>query len=165
MRKVITDAITALPTITGTQAANLAAVKAKVATALKGWDKYATPVAGEAGFPCGKTGEGEAAARPKDNCKSTLGSDEKVTKLGCCSAVVPYKDLSAVEDKAAEFVNTVDGHMEVCVISGDDKAATTWEPLQFVEVLSKKYNAQCIEGAMKAAAGAAAVVGSIFMMQ
>lgn len=85
--------------------------------------------------------------------------------MGCCSAVVPYKDLAAVDDKSAEFKNTVAGHMEVCVISKDANAATTWEPVQFVEVLSSKYNVQCIEGAMKAAAGAAAVVGSIFMMQ
>lgn len=49
--------------------------------------------------------------------------------------------------------------------AADATPVTTWEPVQFVEILDKKYTIKCIEGAMKAAAGAAAVMGSIFMMQ
>lgn len=99
--------------------------------------------------------------RPPNSCSDTI--EGGVVKIrACCSAVIPYKA------EASERVWSLDtpGRKEVCIRSDDlTKYADVWEPVQFVEILEAKYNAMCIEGAMKAAAGAAAILGSIFMMQ
>lgn len=142
---------------------NLATKKAAVATALKPWDKFATPAAGTTGFRCEQDDPAaEKPVRPVDNCKDIVDAEtKKITKRGCCSAAIPHTEVA--EDLKWEL--TTAGRIEVCVVSADAEPAKTWEPVEFVPILKAKYSVMCIEGAMKAAAGAAAVMGSIFMMQ
>lgn len=161
------------------------------ATALKNWDKFASPAPGKTGFPCMKKGgpkgeddkeedkkeedkkdedgkeedkkgddsdsdDDEDGKRPE--CPSVKDADGNITEPGCCAAAIPFKETPLETDWA--LTNT--GRIEVCVIGKDVK---TFSPIQFVQVLEDKYSVLCIEGAMKMAAGAAAVMGSIFMMQ
>merc|ERR1711939_260715 len=121
-------------------------------------DIYLAPVAGKTGFRCEQaapaTEGGEKGARPTGHCADTKDADDKVTNRGCCSAVIPYN----ADPNALKWALTTPGRMEVCLVSSGAVAATTWEPVQFVPILETKYSAMCIEGAMKAAAGAAAIM-------
>lgn len=133
VRKVIMDALGNLPDVTD-HAANKETVKAAVAEALKGWDKYATPKAGETGFDCSQN-DADPPVRPKDACKDTVDADGKVTSRGCCSAVVPFSETPDFKTL------TLATRKEVCLVSGVALASTVWEPVQFVELLEKKYSA------------------------
>lgn len=163
VRKVVMDALEALPAVESANiATNLSTMKGNVATALAGWDKYAAPTAGQTGFDCAQDDPAaEKPARPADNCKDTVDAETgAITARGCCSAVIPYN----ADPKLLKWEMTTAGRLEVCLVSSSATPATTWQPVEFVPILEAQYSAMCIEGAMKAAAGAAAVMGSIFMM-
>lgn len=123
---------------------------------MKDWDAFKKPAAGATGAPCGFPGAGTDTPGTRPACTAPTPAAGETAKAACCAAAVPFK-----VDAELKFELLTEGRTEVCIIGNP---ATAWEPKQFVQLLDTKYSLACIEGAMKMAAGAAAAVGTMFMM-
>ncbi len=115
-------------------------------------DKWADPKAGAVGATCAATGD------PKKRPDCTDAKSEDAKKKTCCAAGIPKQEKKEDEKWALD----TKGRREICLLATETKYSREW----YIDPMLKKeeWTMKCIEGSMKVAASATAVLASLFMM-